>query len=86
VGDGDQGWKGSLYLPVSLDAYVEIESRLNGYESLPIHRTHLLRTLDLPLIHRDPFDRLLVAQVLIEDLTIVTRDPAISGYPVKTLW
>ncbi len=78
--------KGSLSLPVSLDAFVEIESRLNGYESLPIHRTHLLRTLDLPLIHRDPFDRLLVAQALIENLTIVTRDSAIADYSVKTPW
>lgn len=40
----------------------------------------------LPLIHRDPFDRMLIAQALHHDLTIVTSDETIPRYPVKTLW
>ncbi len=41
---------------------------------------------NLPLIHRDPFDRMLVAQALHYDLTLVTADTEIAKYPVKTLW
>jgi PIN domain nuclease of toxin-antitoxin system len=46
---------------------------------------HGLRVGELPLLHRDPFDRLLVAQAQLEGLTIVTRDPRISRYEVETL-
>jgi PIN domain nuclease of toxin-antitoxin system len=47
---------------------------------------HALATADLPMIHRDPFDRLLIAQARHEGLTLVTRDPLIHRYPVDTLW
>jgi PIN domain nuclease of toxin-antitoxin system len=52
---------------------------------LPIHLSHAVRYGDLPLIHRDPFDRMLVAQAQVEGLTIVTRDPAIAAYEVDVL-
>jgi PIN domain nuclease of toxin-antitoxin system len=42
--------------------------------------------LSLPLIHRDPFDRMLIAQALHHDLTLVTSDTDIHKYPIKTLW
>jgi PIN domain nuclease of toxin-antitoxin system len=41
---------------------------------------------ELPDIHGDPFDRMLVAQALVEDMTIVTGDQAIAQYPVPTIW
>ena len=77
---------GELPLPASLDAFVEIEFSISGYQSMPIHRTHVMRTFGLPFIHRDPFDRLLVAQALVAGLTLVSRDPAITSYPIETLW
>lgn len=60
--------------------------RRAGFHRLPIAPSHLDRIKALPGIHRDPFDRLLVAQALEEDLTIVTRDGLIPQYPVKTVW
>jgi PIN domain nuclease of toxin-antitoxin system len=49
---------------------------------LPIRTTHLIETAELPLLHRDPFDRLLVAQCQTEKLTLVTGDAQIAAYPV----
>lgn len=53
---------------------------------LPILPSHIDALGDLPYIHRDPFDRMLIAQARIEHLTIVTRDKIIPLYDVKTLW
>jgi PIN domain nuclease of toxin-antitoxin system len=55
------------------------------FAALPITIGHALRAGELPLHHRDPFDRMLVAQAQIEGLTIVTRDPNIGRYDVATL-
>lgn len=56
-------------------------------ENLDINWHHLKRLRELPDIHRDPFDRMLVAQALVENLTIITGDPHIPKYPgVKILW
>jgi PIN domain nuclease of toxin-antitoxin system len=52
---------------------------------LPVLMRHADELLTLPLLHRDPFDRLLVAQAIAEDLVLVTRDPAVAAYPVGTL-
>jgi PIN domain nuclease of toxin-antitoxin system len=52
-----------------------------GFEPLPIHFRHAEATSQLPPLHRDPFDRMLVAQARVESLTLVTRDPAIRSYP-----
>lgn len=54
-------------------------------EPLPVTLRHTFAVRDLPLIHRDPFDRLLVAQARCEGLTIVTRDPRIRRYHVAVL-
>lgn len=53
---------------------------------LPILGTHALAIYRLPLIHRDPFDRMLVAQAQVEDLVLVTNNRRISAYDVRTLW
>jgi PIN domain nuclease of toxin-antitoxin system len=52
---------------------------------LPVHVDHALRVASLPPVHRDPFDRILVAQAQLEDLTIITADPNIPRYDVSTL-
>lgn len=55
------------------------------FTALPVSIEHGLRVGELPLHHKDPFDRLLVAQAQLEGLTIVTRDPRIALYDVETL-
>jgi prevent-host-death family protein len=52
-----------------------------GADTLPIELKHIDRLSRLPLFHRDPFDRLIIAQSLEDDLTIMTRDRAFSAYP-----
>jgi PIN domain nuclease of toxin-antitoxin system len=49
-------------------------------------RAHLCRRGRLPDLHKDPFDRMLIAQCVAEGLTFVTNDEAIRNYPVRTLW
>ena len=56
-----------------------------GFQALPIRIPHTLATRALPAKHADPFDRILVAQAQCEDLTIVTADPAIAAYDVRTI-
>lgn len=52
-----------------------------GFEPLPVSFAHAEATVRLPPLHRDPFDRLLVAQARTEGLTLVTRDPLVRAYP-----
>jgi PIN domain nuclease of toxin-antitoxin system len=53
----------------------------NGYSELPIISDHVVATESLPLIHRDPFDRILVAQATVEGITLLTIDSLVSQYP-----
>jgi PIN domain nuclease of toxin-antitoxin system len=73
--------KGKLTLSGSLDGRLE-ECR---FTALPITPQHALAVALLPPLHKDPFDRLLVAQARAEELTLVTRDGKLSGYGVPTL-
>ncbi|GAA1814536.1 type II toxin-antitoxin system VapC family toxin [Planosporangium flavigriseum] len=56
-----------------------------GFADLPIRSVHAIAAGRLPMIHRDPFDRMLVAQAQYEDLTLVTRDPDLQKYEVSIL-
>ena len=53
----------------------------NGYSELEIRSEHALAVGSLPLIHRDPFDRILIAQAKVENVTLLTTDDKVSGYP-----
>jgi PIN domain nuclease of toxin-antitoxin system len=59
----------------------------NGYSELPIISDHVVATESLPLLHRDPFDRILVAQATVEGLTLLTIDSLVSQYagPIRTV-
>ena len=59
----------------------------NGYSELPIVSDHVVATESLPLIHKDPFDRILVAQATVEGVTLLTIDSVVSQYPgpIKTV-
>ena len=58
----------------------------NGFKLLPVNFEHTLILKDLPLHHRDPFDRMIIAQSITEDLTIISKDKNFSLYPIKLLW
>ena len=53
----------------------------NGYNELPIASDHIVTTESLPLIHKDPFDRILVAQATVEGITLLTADEILARYP-----
>lgn len=58
----------------------------DGFETLAVSDAHSLRAGYLPGKHRDPFDRMLAAQALIEDLTVLTRDREIAAFGCRTIW
>jgi PIN domain nuclease of toxin-antitoxin system len=77
---------GKLPLPEAPERYVPDRMRAVGAQALAIEHPHALAVATLPPLHRDPFDRLLVAQATLLGLTIVTADPAVAQYPIPTLW
>ena len=77
---------GRLQLRVPPEDYVPRQRRLHRIESLAISEEATLQVGKLPDLHRDPFDRLLVAQAIVHGLTIATPDRLIKDYPVPTLW
>jgi PIN domain nuclease of toxin-antitoxin system len=77
---------GKLRLPSAAGEYLLKQMARNHIEALPVNLDHVLRVESLPAHHRDPFDRLLIAQSLEEALPIVTADPVFSLYPVTTIW
>jgi PIN domain nuclease of toxin-antitoxin system len=58
----------------------------NGFEILPITFEHILVVSELPFHHRDPFDRLIVAQAMTEGMTIISKDELFDDYEVTRLW
>jgi PIN domain nuclease of toxin-antitoxin system len=76
---------GRLPLPEAPQRYVPSRMRAIGAVGLPIEHGHALAVADLPPLHGDPFDRLLVAQARLLDLPILTADATIARYPVRTL-
>jgi PIN domain nuclease of toxin-antitoxin system len=77
---------GRISLPTPIDRFLSEQLQRNGIGTLPIEMRHALRVHAIPLLHRDPFDRLLVAQAQLEKLRILTSDPQIAQYDVETLW
>lgn len=77
---------GKLVLKQTLSLF--IENFKQGYKALymPISLSHIYKTLELPLHHNDPFDRLLIAQALTEDMPIISSDSKFDAYPVKRIW
>ena len=58
----------------------------NGFTLLPIKPSHLAALESLPLIHRDPFDRLLIATAIAEHMTLITHDENIAQYKISQIW
>lgn len=77
---------GRLVVPGSVRTFIADQLRRGALDLLPISAAHALRASELPLTHRDPFDRMLAAQSLEERIPLITRDPAFGAYQVDTIW
>lgn len=58
----------------------------NGMQILPVNLAHALYLKNLPLHHKDPFDRILIAQAIVENMILISVDPKFSMYPANLLW
>lgn len=75
-----------INLGMNLDRFVEEHIRGNNIEILYISLPHLFRIEKLPFHHRDPFDRLIIAQALEDNLIIISKDKTFDRYNVKRIW
>ena len=75
-----------LTLPDHPDRYIPAMRAERGIATLPIDEESVLHASRLAWLHRDPFDRLLVAQAIVHGMTILTPDPIIARYPARTMW
>jgi PIN domain nuclease of toxin-antitoxin system len=77
---------GKLSLNLPLPELIETQQQTNNIELLPINLIHVLTLDSLPNHHKDPFDRLLISQAIVEDAVLVSGDSILAKYPVKIDW
>jgi PIN domain nuclease of toxin-antitoxin system len=77
---------GRLPLPEPPEVFVPAQRTAHGISALEVDEEAALHVGKLPDLHRDPFDRMLVAQALVGGFVLLTPDEAIRQYPVRTLW
>lgn len=77
---------GKLQLAGRLERFIPDQLTVNGFKELPLEIGHTGRVARLPFHHRDPFDRILAAQALEEDLAITSADPIFGRYGIKQIW
>ena len=77
---------GRLDLPTSVLDIVTRQQQENRIELLPISLAHMVQLTRIPNHHGDPFDYLLISQAIVEDLTLITKKPILTKYPVKVMW
>ena len=77
---------GKLKLGLSLATLVETHQHVNEVEVLPVMLEHVLELENLPTPHRDPFDRLLIAQARTEGAVLLSHDAVFEDYPVRLIW
>ncbi len=75
-----------LELPELPEVYITQQLEMNSFQVLPINLRHTLQTYYLPNHHKDPFDRILVAQSQVEELPLLTLDAKIAQYGVSVIW
>ena len=78
--------QGRISLPSHPSTLIPAIRQASGIESLPLTESDALAAEKLQLLHKDPFDRMLIAQALMGGLVIVTRDRAFEPYPVRVIW
>jgi PIN domain nuclease of toxin-antitoxin system len=77
---------GRITLPEDAWSFTPDQLERNAFQPLPVHVSHAVAVIALPDHHRDPFDRMLVAQAMTEGLTLVSSDDQLAAYPVSVLW
>jgi PIN domain nuclease of toxin-antitoxin system len=77
---------GTLTVAMPTEVLMIQQLTSNDIDVLSITVPHLVTVSTLPLYHRDPFDRLIIAQAMVEQMPIVSADPALDAYPVQRLW
>jgi PIN domain nuclease of toxin-antitoxin system len=77
---------GRLPLPQRPEVFVPAQRAAHGIEPLALREEAALHVAKLPDLHRDPFDRALIAQALVDGLILLTPDDTVQQYPVRTLW
>ena len=77
---------GRLPLPDTPERFLPFELAQNRIEAIPVIDAHAFQAGQLPRHHRDPFDRMLVAQAQVESLVLLSNDPQLSLYDVKVEW
>ncbi|MBD2776266.1 type II toxin-antitoxin system VapC family toxin [Iningainema tapete] len=77
---------GKLSFSLPFREFIEQQLSINSMELLNINLEHTYVVAKLPVHHRDPFDRLLIAQVMVEKIPILSVDSAFDAYPVQRLW
>ena len=77
---------GKLTLHQPYDDFIDVCLNKYGFVILPIEPKHTAVLTTLPFHHRDPFDRLIIAQAMAEGIRVVSNDPAFDAYPVTRLW
>jgi PIN domain nuclease of toxin-antitoxin system len=77
---------GRLAVPGGLDSFIPEQLTRNAIDVLPVQMRHALFVASVPALHRDPFDRLLVAQAILEQVPLLTADERLRPYPVETIW
>ena len=78
--------KGKFKLFLPLEDYINNNIKLEDFDLLPIKLNHVSLITSLPFHHNDPFDRLLIAQSIIENIPILSKDIAFDAYDVNRLW
>lgn len=76
---------GKMTLAQPVEPFIREQARRNRFEILPITLGHIAAVEHLPQYHRDPFDRLLIAQSIVDNLTLVSADHSFSQYPVTLI-
>ena len=77
---------GKLNFGLAFDEFIEQQIISNGIELLPIAIDHITVVATLPLHHRDPFDRILIAQSVVENIPLLSADKIFDAYPIRRVW
>jgi PIN domain nuclease of toxin-antitoxin system len=77
---------GKLPLPSAIERFIVEQRERHGLAALPLNERAVLHLHKLPALHRDPFDRMLICQAIEHDCLLLTPDPLITQYPVRTRW
>lgn len=77
---------GKLNLSLPLPSLIETQQRVNKLRILPIELAHIYALDGLPNHHRDPFDRIVIAQAIVENIPLLSADTVFDAYPIQKIW